>query len=73
MLLVSVLTFAASACALAIRAVDECPPIPGGPGFVFGQPIEPVPTDVPNGCSEFEVLVGECDHFDDERTTLTMR
>lgn len=58
MLLLSTLVFAASACALTIRAGDQtCPPLPSG--FAFGSPVAVTPGDIPNGCSEYEILVGE--------------
>lgn len=73
MFFVLVLIFVVFVCVFVICVVDECFFIFGGFGFVFGQFIELVFIDVLNGCFEFEVFVGECDYFDDERIMLIMR
>jgi hypothetical protein len=45
-------------CGLGLCAEDPvCTPLPGD--YIFGEPVPMVPADVPPGCSDFEVLVGE--------------
>jgi hypothetical protein len=48
-------------CSIAIALAQECPPDigtdPNEPPF--GNPIPPVPEDIPTGCSELEILAGK--------------
>jgi len=46
-------------------AQEECPELPNS-GVEIGEPVPIVPGDVPRGCSDYEILVGEL-QFNDRK------
>ena len=44
--------------ALLVSGQDSCPEIPDT-GVTIGEPVPPRPQDIPPGCSDYEILVGE--------------
>ena len=55
-------TFIAPLVTLAFCAIstaqEECPELPDS-GVEIGEPVPIVPDDIPKGCSDYEVLVGQ--------------
>lgn len=57
-LLVLSLSTLSLASARNARRQDNCPEVPET-GVTIGEPVPMIPEHIPQGCSDFEILVGE--------------